>query len=433
MADNNIQEPRRRTRKEALLTRKQQQQFRQIRLLLMGLIGFIVLVLAAGAIFEFVVKPSQPVANVNDTAISLRSFQERVRIERAQTIETVDSLYEAVGGDVNQLTQFAGQQLNSLIQPAALGNQVLFQMIDEELIRQEAAARGITVSESEVQASLEERFNFYGGELPPATEEPDEPEPTPTITPIAQETDEEAVEPEPTEEIPPAPTATAVSQEAFDEQYQEQIDNFVAAGGDEAGFRERVELDLLATKLQDALAEEQGIDTEELQFSLFYIAFSDEAEANASLAEIQGGKDYLTAWNEIRSSERVSATQPFASELDWTAPTTVSSSLGTAAAEVVETIDVGAVSDVVAGNNDRFYIIQLRGREERELSEARIEAQKGQLLREWLEEKQLDVVVFTERWSSNVPDRPVLDPKYYTPSEQPAVPEVPDIQVEPSG
>ncbi len=437
MADNKNQETRRRTRKEALLTRKQQEQFRQIRLALFGLIGLIVLILGIGALYSFVIEPGQPVADVNGTEIPVRDYKTRVSFEREQTMASIDSLYEAVGGDVNQLAQFAGQQLQALNSPAIFGNQVLFQMIDEELIRQESAERGISVSDEEVQTSIEERFNYYDGESPPEAEESDEPEPTPTITPIPAE-GEEAVDPEPTEEPEPVPTATAVSQAAFDEQYQEQIDSFVEAGGDEASFRERIKLDLLADKLEDSLAEEEGLDTEELQVSMFYIAFSDRSDASAVLAEIEGGKDYLTVWNEIRSAERVTATQPFASELDWTATETVSSTLGSSVYQVAKTIDVGAVSEVIPGAVSpeglisNYFIVQVRGREERPVSEANLSAQKSEILQAWLEEAQLDVIVYTDRAVENTPDRPYLDPKYYTQAEPTAVPEIPEIEVEPT-
>lgn len=415
MADKNDQQARRQTRKEYLLTRKQQQQFRQIRLALFALVGFLVLILAVGAVFEYIVKPGQPVADINGTEIAVSDFKQRVSFERVQTLNTLDSLYEAVGGDVNQLSQFAGAQLNALAAPAAMGEQVLFQLIDEELIRQEASKRGITVSDSDIDTALAEQFNFYDGELPPE-EVSDEPEPTPTITPIVNEVAE--AESEPTVEPEPIPAATAVSREAYDEQLQEQLDEVIQAGGSEASFRERIKIGLLSEKLQDALAEDEGIETEELQVKILYLAFTTQAEANGVVAGVNAGTEYLTAWNEIRSAERVTATQPFASEFQWIAPTAISSSLGSEALTIVETLSVGGVSDVFAGNNDRFYVIQLQGREDRQISESTLTSQKSQLLQEWIDDAEQDVQIYA-RWQNDVPNRPILDPKYYTPVEQP--------------
>src|SRR5215207_10012235 len=61
-----------------------------------------------------------------------------------------------------------------LQQPELLGEQVLNQLIDEALVRQEAQKRGITVTEEEVEAKIQGggEFNFF----PNGT-------PTPTITP----------------------------------------------------------------------------------------------------------------------------------------------------------------------------------------------------------------------------------------------------------
>ena len=180
---------------------------------------------------------------------------------------------------------------------------------------------------------------------------------------------------------------------------------------------------MLTERLQDAFADEQGIDTEEMQVSVFYISFSDAETAAATVSEINGGKPYLTAWNEIRSAERVTATQPFASEFQWTTAENISASLGTEAFDVLETMEVDDISDVIAGSNGRFFVIQLRGREMRPLSDFRISSQKQQLLREWLEEAELEVQLF-DNWRDDVPDRPLLDQKYY---EQPdANPTLPD-------
>ena len=172
MANYEPQQPRRTTRKEYLLSRQQAEQYRKIQLAAFALGGLLLLILGIGFLFEFVIQPGQPVAEIEGTEISLRDWQDRVTLERKQTIDTIDQLYEAVGRDINQLNQFAGQQLSTVAQPAFLGQQVLLQMIDEELIRQEAARRGITVSEEEIQAEIEEQFNFFGGELPQSQKRP---------------------------------------------------------------------------------------------------------------------------------------------------------------------------------------------------------------------------------------------------------------------
>lgn len=435
MANNDLQ-PRRTTRKEYLLTRKQQEQYRQIRLGAFALGGLLLLILGIGFIFEYVIQPGQPVAEVENTGISLRDWQERVVLERKQTIDTIDQLYEAVGGDVNQLFQFAGQQLNTVASPAVLGQQVLLQMIDEVLIRAEAERRGISVSEAEVQQELEEQFDFYGGELPPTPDVTQTPEPTPSVTPIVSADAEPTAAPEtdvePTVEPTPLPTNTPVSQAGFDELYGERLSEFSELGGTEEQYRNRVELQLLSAKLQEAFAEEEGLETTEEQVSILYISFQAEAEAEAVVAEINDGKPFLTAWNEVRSAANVTNTQPFASEFQFTAIESISGSLGAEVGTVLETIEVGATSDVLANDTGRYIVLHLRGRENRPLSEARIDQQEREILQEWLVEAEKDAIIYETRWEENVPDRPILDPKYFTPVEpEPVIPEeVPEVDIE---
>lgn len=419
MAKNDGQQ-RRTTRKEYLLSRKQQQQYRQARLLIGGVAGLLVLILAIGAIVEYVVEPGQPVARVNEADISLRDWQDRVRFERAQAISSIDALYEAVGQDVNQLQQFASTQLQQLLFPQFMGEQALFAMIDEEIIRQEAEARGLSVSEAEVETAIEERFNFYGGELPPADDAEATPEPTPSITPIPAADATAVPVAEPTTEPEPAPEPTAVSRESYEESFQEQLDSWIASGGTEESYRERTRFNLLQELVRNDMVTDDQLTIEELQVSFFYISFTNRNDADATAAEIAGGADFLTIWNEIRSAERVTVTQPFASEFQYTSIQGITNSLGTEAGDVAQTLAVGDTSGVLEGLNERFVIMNIRGREDRALSDARIDAQRNEILQEWLTEQRDQAQLFP-RWEGNVPDRPVLDPKYYTAPEQPPV------------
>ncbi len=433
MANNDLQ-PRRTTRKEYLLTRKQQEQYRQIRLAALALGGLLLLILGIGLIFEYVIKPGQPVAEVENAEVALNDWQDRVVLERKQAIESIDQLYEAVGGDVNQLFQFAGQQLNTVASPAILGQQVLLQMIDEELIRAEAARRNISVSDAEIQAEIEEQFDFYGGELPPTPDTSQTPEPTPSITPIVSADAEPTAEPEgePTEEPTPFPTNTPVNQAGFDELFQERLTEFADVGGSEAEYRQRIELQLLTQKLQDAFAEEQGIITEEEQVSILYISSQDRSEAEAIVADVEDGKPFLTVWNEVRSVEPTTSTLSFASEFQFTSVESISGSLGAEVAEVLETIEIGATSDIISNDTGRFIILHLRDRADRPLTEARLDQQKRELLQEWLTEAEKAAIIYESRWERNVPDRPILDPKYFTPAEpEPVIPEtIPETEVD---
>ncbi|UCG23981.1 MAG: hypothetical protein JSW55_17920, partial [Chloroflexota bacterium] len=110
----NIEEEQRQSRKEILQARKQQQQTRQVRLAVIGIAAMLGVVLLIGIVNELVLKPGSPVADVNGEEIVMQNWQERVRFQRAQLIVGIEDLAEALGQDIGQVQQFAGQQINLL-------------------------------------------------------------------------------------------------------------------------------------------------------------------------------------------------------------------------------------------------------------------------------------------------------------------------------
>ena len=100
----------------------------------------------------------EPVAEVNGVTITTGEWQERVKFQRAQMMNAYNqySFYQQnFGFDYTQQLQ---QITSTLDSPEILGQQVLDQMTDEILIRQEAEKRGITVSNEEIDSSLKEKI-----------------------------------------------------------------------------------------------------------------------------------------------------------------------------------------------------------------------------------------------------------------------------------
>ena len=174
----------RESRKDILRKRKEAEQTRRIRLAVGGVAGLLLLVMLVAVINEVFVAPSRAVATVNGEAITVRQFQDRVEYERAQRIISLENQFEAFGGDVGIIQQFSSQTIIELQDAEALAEGVLTQMTQEVLIRQEAEARGITVSDAEVDAEVGSFFNYFAGGLPTAepTASPTV-EPTPSLTP----------------------------------------------------------------------------------------------------------------------------------------------------------------------------------------------------------------------------------------------------------
>jgi predicted nucleic acid-binding Zn ribbon protein len=440
-------EQQRQSRKEILLARKQQQQTRQIRLAIMGVVALIAVVMVIGFVNELLIKPGQPVATVNGDQIIMSDWQERVQFQRAQIVIGLDDLANTFGQDIGLVQQYAGQQINLLIEPESMGQLVLEDLIDETLIRQAAEERGIVVSDADVDEAIQESFNYFGGSVPTAVPTAtNTPIPTPSLTPIPTQVITEVLPtntPLPTATTGPTstpfPTATAVSQEAFQEDFRSTLSRFKGLGVSEGAYYAVVRASLYRERLTDAIAEERGLESEAEQASFFYISFEDEAEAQAALAE---GDDFLTVWNTIRSgaAEDAAESTASASEILWRAQDSVEELFGSEVAAAVFELPVDEPSDLLvkAGTTedalDTYYLIMVSGREVRALTEGAFNNLKQEELNVWIEEQRTtaDIVTFEERWRANVPTRPLLDPRFLIPPT--AAPTQPTISIpEPVG
>ena len=112
--------------------------------------GLLAVILIFALIDAFIISPNRAVAEIDDTSISLTEWQERVRFERAQYINLLESQLEAFG-DVGTVQQFGGQYINELMEGEALGQSVLNTMVQDAIIAEEAANRGIEVTDEEIE------------------------------------------------------------------------------------------------------------------------------------------------------------------------------------------------------------------------------------------------------------------------------------------
>ncbi len=162
-----------------------------------------------------VVQPKEPVATVNGDPILTEEFRGRVRLIQYNLLtqySNLRSILDFVGDDPqtaaayqSQLDQVS-QQLGN---PLYVGTTMLQVMIEERLIQQEANARGIEVTEQDIDKWLEESFGYF--------RDPTEVVATPTPIPDAT----------------PGPTATPFTRELFDLSYQAYLTNVGRYGVDE--------------------------------------------------------------------------------------------------------------------------------------------------------------------------------------------------------
>lgn len=418
-------ENQRQSRKEVLLARKQAQQTRQIRIGVAVVGGLLLLVFLAAAINELIIAPGRAVAIVNDEEITLREWQDRVRFERAQRIILLENQLEAFQGNVGVVQQFAGQVINELLQPELLGQNALNQMIDETIIRQAAEARGITVTDADVDAEIGQTFNFFGGELPtPLPTATATIQPTPSVTPIPTAVITDVIPtntPAPTVTVGPTstpqPTATAVSAEAFQEEFGGLVDQFEELGVSEEQYREIVRNQIYRERLIEVLNVEDEISDVAEQASFFVLQFGTEEEANEALAMIEAS-DYLSVWNEIRSVpvDLESTATAQASEILWRTEDAITTNLGAEVAEAVFSLPVGEASDVISrtvtADSTQYYLIQVTGREERPLSPSELQTVELENLAAFIDEQLTGNLTLTEYDRGRAPTAPVLDPLF---------------------
>ena len=360
------------------LSRREREQ-RQRRMLFIGgaiVLVVIVSVLAVGFYQEYVARPSTPIAVVNGQVITTREYQFMVKYRRfdlaGQMALVQDQLsrLDPTAEDQQFLIQYFQQQSQQLqTQGFSLPTQVLDDMVDDELVRQEAARRGITVVPEEVQQEIERQFGY------------DRTPPTPTPTPI---TSTVAIT------LTPTPTQPPMSEEDFQKNYGEYISALRKnAGFTEATFRSLFESSLYHQKLQDSLAEEVPATAEQVHAR--HILLETEEEAEEVLEGLQAGEDFAALADELSID-----TSTEGGDLGWFPRGQMVSEFE----DVAFALGSGETSDIVE-TSFGYHIINLIERDENHLlDEAILEQRRASALEEWLAEQRYSDGV--ERyWSSD--------------------------------
>jgi hypothetical protein len=188
-----------------------------------AVVAALTLALIIAAVVQLrVVEPNRTVASVGGQAITLSDVQKRMKFEQTQVEQRYSQLAQQVsqlrqqGGDPSQnfLLQFYQQQLQQIGQQASaegIAQQSLSSMINDQLIRQEAAKRGLAVSADEVQEAIEKNYGYYRVTLTPFPTDTPLPTPTETLVPTATSTNTPTPSPTATSTNTPAPTATSTN------------------------------------------------------------------------------------------------------------------------------------------------------------------------------------------------------------------------------
>ena len=146
---------------------REQREAKQTRILIIiaVVVGVIILGLVGyGVVDQMIVRPRKEVAQVGDEVIRVREFESRVKYTRLQMLNQTYqyyNFYQQFGEFGQSFLQTAQTIASQLAQPQLLGRDVLNQMIDEIIIREEAAKRNISVSDDEINQAMYAAFGFF--------------------------------------------------------------------------------------------------------------------------------------------------------------------------------------------------------------------------------------------------------------------------------
>jgi parvulin-like peptidyl-prolyl isomerase len=207
--ENELKTPKELTKKHLARVEKEK---RQKKILMYGIIAVVVIIvglIAFGILNTTVLKDSKPVAKVGNTTITVKQFEDRVKYDRYNQVNTFVTYASSYFASFFQSQLLNIQnQLDSYVQ---FGSDTLDQMINEEALVQKAKQMGITVTDEEVENYIQGQLQYYPSgtptaEVPTATITY---YPTSTLSALQQTLSFATPTTAPTEVATEAPTATA--------------------------------------------------------------------------------------------------------------------------------------------------------------------------------------------------------------------------------
>jgi peptidyl-prolyl cis-trans isomerase D len=423
-------------------------------------VGVIILGLVAyGVIDQTIIRPRTAVATVGEATITVREFESYVQYSRAQTLNqsfqyyTFHQQFGEFGGNFLQTAQSLATQLT---QPTTFGREVLDEMIDNLIIREEAAKRGITVSQAEIDEALQTAFGFFPDGTPTPTvtatiqSTPTYSEtqlaiitltstPTATVealdepadldTPLTEGDDdanadeeefieEEIIEEEvaieqevaftPTPEVAPTITLTPTpyTTALFAQNIKDFNTNYAPFNFDIDQLREIFEIQLLREKLIDEVTQDLPRTKDEVWARHILVETNEEALEVLSLLEEGEDFDSLAASFSMDESNREQG-----GNLGWFDENMMVSEFSEAAFSLAE----GEISEPIQ-TTFGFHIIQVIGRRESQILPAEFAQRQQTAFVEWLAEQRnsRDDIEINPNWERYVPITPEVPPQYLT-------------------
>lgn len=390
------------TRKQQVRRAREQRQERILLLSLGGVALLILLVLGVGYYQENIGKLNRPIAIVNGVPISVREYQTRLRFESGSLLSQLNSLQANLsqfGNDPSMafLKEYFSQQQSQLTaELLSLPNAELERLIDEELVRQEAAKRNLTVRADEIDEEVERQFGYYRA-TPTPTPGPS-PTPTETSTPTLTPTITPTHTPSPTPTgtftpttatltptpgltETPYPTPTPLTYQGFLEQKKTYFESLGKnAQVSEVDFRKIIENVLLRRKLQEEFAKQVPTVAEQVQAR--HILVKTYEEAVQVQERLKQGEDFAKLAQELSMD---TSNKDQGGDLGWFPRGQMVKEFEDAAFA----LEVNQISQPVT-TTFGVHIIQVLGHApDRPLEKSALQQKQNAALSEWLQQARL--------------------------------------------
>ncbi len=372
------------TRKQ--ISRREQEALweRRIKLITAAVIVLIVGVLLFGVVNELVLKPNATIAKVGETPIKASYFQARVRYQRLQIKSQIAQYQNFLSqldpndeqmASIYQQFQAQASSLENQLKPelaTLLGGQVLDQIIEEELVRQEAATRGLSLSADEVTQYIEQMMGY-------------------DRTQVYTDTTN-------------LPSGVLTSEAEFNEVYSNFKKNWLdVAQLREPEFRAMVEAELLRSKLQEAL----GADLEKTadQVLVTFFRLPDEASAQDLYQRFKNGESVDALVKALQEDDK---DDTFAYAMtEWQPVGFYSTQFSAELEKVIFNTPVNKMSQPQPGSDgSSYYLFYINGHEMRELSESVLQQKIEARYNEWLQQARNERTQTLDVWQKFVPTTP---------------------------
>lgn len=449
-------------RKNKFVAQREKEE-RQKKIILIGTIVILVIVVglvAYGLLEQQLFKPRKTIIKLEEESVRASEFEQRVRYQRLNLINQAYQLYQY--GLQDYIAQIASQ-----LQPEIVGQTVLDQMVDELIIRIEAEKMGISISEEEFEKEVQQIFGYFAAGtptpaptleiLPTSTLSPQQltlvpftATPTLTLTPTGEVEEEgeedangEAESEEGEEEVEPSPTATEIVEveeedepvildptptpllrpteytfEMYEQNYQQALTNLnEQIEMDESTFRNLIRAYILTQKVLEEVT--QDVDANPVHVWARHILVDDQETARDLYQQLQEGADFAELAREYSNDTSNSEN---GGSLGWFTSDTMVEPFS----EVAFALEVGEISEPVQ-TDFGWHLIQVVGKEKRQLSQGQIDQIKQQRFEEWLADRRAEYdPEIAEDWRDYVPSEPALPPELQQLiSQQPQQPQLP--------